>query len=89
MTHDELHRLLFAPEIIVVELAEATLVALERALHVEHPLVDATPPTEHPPVRRRARAVLRSARRLRDALHNYRYAVDLVLRENSDDDLPF
>jgi hypothetical protein len=74
MTPDERRTLLFAPEVIVVELADDALIALERALRVEHPLLDAPPPTEHPPIRRHARAVLRRARRLRDALQAYQDA---------------
>jgi hypothetical protein len=88
--HDhELRRLLFAPEIIVVDLADAALVALERALRVEHPLLDAPPPIEHPPVRRHARAVLRHALRLRLALRRYRRLVHHVLREAEQPDSPF
>ena len=37
MTPRQLHHLLIAPELIVVDLVEAALVALERALLVEHP----------------------------------------------------
>jgi hypothetical protein len=89
MTPGELHRLLIAPEIIVVDLADAALVALERALLVEHPLLDAPPPTEHPPVRRHARAVLRHAEQLRHALRRYRNVVRDILREAEDVDPPF
>ena len=74
-------RLLLAPELIVVDLFDAPLVALERALSVEHPLVDAPPPTEHPPVRRLASAVLCHADRLRASLRAYRRVVNGVLRE--------
>jgi hypothetical protein len=82
-------RLLFAPELIVIELVDAALVTLERALCVEHPLVDAPPPTEHPPVRRCASAVLRRADRLRSTLRAYRRVVDDILREAEDRDSPF
>jgi hypothetical protein len=51
MTPRQFHRLLVAPEIIVVDLAESALIALDRALRVEHPLVDAPPP-EHVHVNR-------------------------------------
>ena len=81
MTPRQLHHLLIAPEILVVELVDHALVALERALRVQHPLVDAPPPTEHPPIRRRARTVLRHTARLRDSLRRYRRAVRDVLRE--------
>jgi hypothetical protein len=89
MTADELRQLLFAPEIIVVDLADAALIALERALRVEHPLLDAPPPTEHPPVCRHARAVLRHALRLRLALRRYRCVVHNVVREAEQPDFPF
>ena len=39
MTVEEFRRLLFAPEIIVLDVADAALRALERALILEHPLV--------------------------------------------------
>ena len=84
-----LNRLLIAPEIIAVDLADAALVALERSLRVEHPLVDAPPPTEHPPIRRRARAVLRRAARLRMALRRSRGLVDAILCEDEHEDLLF
>jgi hypothetical protein len=82
-------RLLLAPELIVIELVDAALVALERALHVEHPLVDAPPPTEHPPVRRLASSVLRHAERLRGSLRAYRRVVNDVLRDVEHGDSPF
>jgi hypothetical protein len=43
MTVDELRRLLIAPEIIVLDVALAALRALERALLLEHPLLEAPP----------------------------------------------
>ena len=43
MTPSELHRLLIAPEIIVVDLALAALRALDRALLAEHPRLHAPP----------------------------------------------
>ena len=89
MTPRQFHRLLIAPELIVLDVADAALVALERALLVEHPLVDAPPPTEHPPVRQHARAVLRHADRLRDALRGYRRVVHDILREAEQNDSPF
>jgi hypothetical protein len=82
-------RLLIAPEMIVVELVDAALVALERALRLEHPLVDAPPPTEHPPVRRLASVVLRHADRLRSSLRAYRRVVNDILREAEQRDSPF
>lgn len=89
MTPKEHHRLLIAPEIIVIDLADAALAALERALRLEHPLVDAPPPTEHPPIRRRARAVLRRAQRLHHSLRRYRALVRDILLEAEQNDLPF
>ncbi len=73
--------LLLAPELIVIELVDAALVALERALCVEHPLLHAPSPTEHPPVRRLASAVLRHAERLRGSLRAYRRLINDVLRD--------
>ena len=43
MTPSALHRLLIAPEIIVVDLALAALRALDRALLAEHPRLHAPP----------------------------------------------
>lgn len=89
MTPRQLHRLLIAPEIIVVDLADAALVALERALRLEHPLLDAPPPTDHPPIRQRAGALVRQAGRLRATLRRYRAAVRDVVLEAEHNDLPF
>jgi hypothetical protein len=89
MTPHQLHRLLIAPELIVVDLADAALVALEHALYVEHPLLDAPPPTEHPPVRRHARHVMRRVDRLRESLRGYRRVVHDILREAEQRDSPF
>ena len=58
MTPHQFHRLLAAPEIIVVDLLDSALHALRLALFAEHPLLD-DPLTENdPPVQRRARACL-------------------------------
>jgi hypothetical protein len=89
MTPRQLHHLLIAPELIVVDLVDAALVALERALLVEHPLLDEPPPTEHPPVRRHASHVLRRVERLRAGLRGYRRVVHDVLREAEQCDSPF
>ncbi len=89
MTPRQLHRLLIAPELIVVDVVEAALIALERALCVEHPLLDAPPPTEHPPVRRHARNVLRRVEPLRASLRGYRRVVQDILREAEQRDSPF
>jgi len=89
MTPQHLHHLLIAPELIVVDLVESALIALERALCVEHPLLDAPPPTQHPPVRRHARDVLRRVDRLRMSLRAYRRVVHDILREADQHDSPF
>src|SRR5262249_5089583 len=49
MTPRRLHRLLIAPEMIVVDATLALLVALDRALRVEHPLLDDQPDPDDPP----------------------------------------
>jgi len=82
MTPSELHRLLIAPEIIVVDLALAALHALDRALLAEHPLIQAPPDPGDSLVQRRARYVLRRASRLRRALHDYRLVVDDILADS-------
>jgi hypothetical protein len=90
MTNEQLRRLLFAPELIVVDLTEHALRALRLALFAEHPLLDdhnAAP--DDPPVRRRARTLLRRADALRRALDDYRRQVNCVLRQPVEDDLPF
>lgn len=86
MTVDQLRRLLIAPEIIVLDVTVASLVALERALLLEHPLLNAPPSSDDPPVRARARAILRCASRLRRALRVYRGVVDAIAREADQDD---
>ena len=89
MNPDDLRRLLIAPEIIVVDLVEAALDALRRAILVEHPTLGDYPAADHSSVPRRALAVLRSAARLHCNLRAYRRAVDHVLNERPRDDLPF
>src|SRR5579859_3616487 len=54
MTPRQFNRLLVAPEMIVVDLAESALIALDRALNVEHPLLDARPPARPSSCARRA-----------------------------------
>jgi len=88
MNTDELRRLLIAPEIIVVDVACATLVALRRAILVEHPTLGEFPSDDQSAVRRRAAIVLRDAARLHRALDAYRRAVARVLDEPVHDD-PF
>jgi hypothetical protein len=81
MTIDELRRLLIAPEIIVLDVAVSALRALERALVLEHPLLEAPPSADDPLVRQRARDILRRTARLRRALRVYRGVVETILRE--------
>jgi hypothetical protein len=89
MTVDELRRLLIAPEIIVLDVVLAGLRALECALLLEHPLVEAPPSADDPPVRQRARCVLQGAARLRRDLRVYRGGVETILRQADLDDVPF
>jgi hypothetical protein len=89
MTLRQLDRLLIAPEIIVVDLVDAALIALECALRVEHPLIDAPPPTEHPPIRRHGRLVIRHAQRLRAACAPTGPSSRPILREAEAEDSLF
>ena len=89
MTPRSLHRLLIAPEMIVVDATLALLVALDRALRVEHPLLDDQIDHDDPPARRRARVALRHAARLQRDLRGYRALVRRILRRELHDDLPF
>ena len=89
MTLHQLRRLLMAPEIIVVDLADAALSALRRAILVEHPTVTELPDADHSDILRRAAVVLQHAARLRRALRAYRRAVHRVLEAKPRDDLPF
>ena len=90
MTPGQLHRLLIAPEIIVVDLADHALHALGLALLAEHPLInDDSAAHDDAPVQRRARALLRRARALRRALDDYRSQVERVLRQPDEPELPF
>lgn len=83
-------RLLVAPELFVVELADRTVRALLRALRLQHPELDRDPAPEHVPILLgRARAILKPARDLRRALANYRRAVDAHIDDLHRDDLPF
>jgi hypothetical protein len=90
MTVDELHRLFIAPELIVVELAAASLHALRRALVVGHPTIERPCAYDLAPIHHCARAVLRSARQLQVALDAYRAAAeDIIQSSRIDDDIPF
>jgi hypothetical protein len=90
MTLEQLRRLLAAPEIVTIDLVAHALVALRLALVSEHPPLDddlAAP--DDPPVRRRARVILRLALRLHRQLEAYRRQVDHILRSAQRDDAPF
>ena len=89
MTVDEFHRLLMAPELIVLDVAEAALVAVQRALVLEHPLIKNPACDDDPTVRRRAREVLRSSARLLRALRVYRGVILTVLQEADANHYPF
>lgn len=82
-------RLLTAPELAVVDLADVALRALLRAIDVEHPALDEEPRSDEAPVRYRARALVRPARRLRRAIAAYRRAVDQLVDDLHCDDMPF
>jgi hypothetical protein len=89
MTVDELHRLLLAPELVVIDLADHALRALRLALLAEHPTLDDDANIDEAPVLWRARALLRRADDLRRALDAYRHQVDRVLRDDRGPDPPF
>jgi hypothetical protein len=90
MSPGERGRLLAARELVVVDLADAALVALLTALALEHSTLEHPPFSGGPPTLRRARTVLRLAQRLRNTLERYRCAVDAaVVIESNDDDIPF
>jgi len=89
MTVDEFRTLLFAPELIVLDVADPVLLALERALLLEHPLLRNPESDDDPVVRRRARIVLRHAARLRRALRHYRRVVRHILSERNVEHDPF
>lgn len=87
MTASELRRLLLAPELVVVDLAAATLVALRRAILVEHANADQPSPGDAE-LRRCATNVLRATANLRKEMRAYRRAAHTA-RFMVDDDLPF
>jgi hypothetical protein len=88
MTPRQLHRLLVAPNTLVVDLAETALLALERALRLEHPRLDVDP-ADDPDLRRQARAILAPAAHLRRELRAYRRALERRLADLQDNDWPF
>ncbi len=82
-------RLLGARELIVLELVDSVLTAAELELELEHPTIAEPPFRNAPPTLRRARALVRLARRLREELALYRRDVDAALAEPDFDDIPF
>jgi hypothetical protein len=84
MSPRQLHRLLVAPDTLVLDLADAALLALERAIRLEHPRLDVDP-HDDAEVRRRARALLGPAGRLRRSLRSYRRAVERHIRAVQND----
>lgn len=91
MSPAALARLATARELVVVALVDHALDALERALVVEHPNLDDPNLPDVSPTMRRARAVLRAARRLHSSLVAYTRAVDEAVSapDHSLRDLPF
>jgi hypothetical protein len=89
MSIAHLRRLFDAPEIIVVDLADASLSALRRAIVLEHPTVAEFPDADRSDLLRRAAVVLHHAARLSRALGAYRRAVDRVLELDPNVDSPF
>jgi hypothetical protein len=83
MTSNEIQRLCIAPEIVVVDLVDAALDALHRALLAQHPMIVGEASADQPLIRRRATRILRRAERLQRALDAYRAAAAAIL-----DDLP-
>jgi hypothetical protein len=81
-------RIFAAPEMVAVDIADATLASLILALRAEHPELDHGHHDDLAPVRRRARALLGPVRRLRRALAGYRRAVDHLVDDLHRDDLP-
>ena len=89
MTRDERARLYAARELVVVDLHDHALAALDVALALEHPALEQPPATPAPVTLRRARALVRASRLLRDELTRYRAAVDDSLAAPEFEDLPF
>lgn len=87
MSPRQLHRLLVAPDTLVLDLADAALLALERAIRLEHPRLDVDP-HDDPEVRKRARALLGPAARLRRSLRSYRRALERHIHA-SENEWPF
>ena len=90
MTREVLARLAVAPELIVVRVIEHDLALLLVALSVQHPTLDDQTGAATTPTLRRARAVARSAQRLRAHLRAYNASVRAAIMPTPhDDDLPF
>jgi len=89
MTRAERDRLYAARELVLVDLLDHTLAALDIALVLEPPTLHDLAPLVPPPTLRRARALVRAARLLRAELLRYRAAVDASLAAPESDELPF
>jgi hypothetical protein len=89
MTRAERARLYAARELVVVDLLDNALAALDVALALEHPTLDEPPFDRAPVTLRRARALARVGRLLRVELDRYRAAVDASLAPPDLDELPF
>ena len=83
----DLRQLLAAPELLVIDLVDASLDTLLRALLVEHPSLSAPSPFRESDLCRRARALVRCSQHLRREIVAYRHAVDRAL--DDEHDLPF
>jgi hypothetical protein len=89
MTRDERARLYAARELVVVDLLDNVLAALDLALALEHPTLDEPLFDRAPVTLRRARKLARTARLLRAELDRYRAAVDASLAAPDREELPF
>ncbi len=91
MNVEQRRLLCHAPELVVVDLADAALGALVLAITLEHASLDKAddPWMPAPPTLLRARRLVRRARRLRQDLDRYRLAVDDALRVMPSDVPPF
>jgi hypothetical protein len=89
MTRTERARLYAARELVIVDLLDHALAALDVVLLLEHPTLDEPPFYAAPPTLRRARALARAGRLLRRELDRYRTAVDRSLAAPDLEEMPF
>jgi hypothetical protein len=69
-------RLTIAPELLAIDLADAAIRGLLRAIAIHHPPLDHEPAPKDAPVRFHARSLVQPARRLRRAFAAYRREVN-------------